>query len=209
MPATSTTGSTMRQHDSHSHNPQAVITIKKTTASSGQQVQQPPRTPAGGPKVQEGHQQHHQAAEAEEQHSHHLAFQPVDVERCGGSCFRAWNMKRKYHSGLIPAGAEPKGSAFCPSSQGNKAARAARMARARYQPTMSRSRKWGTKGMLGTFFAPPHRCAAALRDADPVLLHQEQVQPDQRQGRQGQNDHVQGVEAGQGVAGDVFAAAGQ
>ena len=42
-----------------------------------------------------------------------------------------------------------EGIGFLPNSQGNTAARAASKPRARYQPTMSRSRKWGTNGMLG------------------------------------------------------------
>ena len=85
-------------------------------------------------------------------------------------------MKRKYHSGLIPCGAEPKGLAFCPSSQGNSAARAASSPRARYQPTMSRSRKCGTKGIEGT---PSRRLAPRdpFGDAHPVLLHQVEWTP--------------------------------
>ena len=42
-----------------------------------------------------------------------------------------------------------------------------------------------------------------------MALHEEQVQSDQRHGRQRQDHHVQGVEAGERVAADVVAAPGQ
>ena len=47
-----------------------------------------------------------------------------------GRYLRLWNMNMKYHSGLMPAGADRNGSAFFPSSAGKKAASAARTASA-------------------------------------------------------------------------------
>jgi len=57
-------------------------------------------------------------------------------------------------------------------------------------------------GIVGTFSAPPCRLRRA-GNADPVLLHQEQVQPEDRERGQGKNHDVQGIEAGQRVAGHV------
>ena len=44
-----------------------------------------------------------------------------------GSNFNTWNMNIKYHSGLIPTGAEANWSALLPSSQGKNTARIASM----------------------------------------------------------------------------------
>ena len=44
-----------------------------------------------------------------------------------GRNLKTWNIKRKYHSGLIPTGADAKGSAFVPSSHGKNTARMARI----------------------------------------------------------------------------------
>src|SRR6516162_11407317 len=52
-------------------------------------------------------------------------------------------MKRKYHSGLIPAGAGAKGSALTPRFQGKIAANAPRTPSATYQAISSRSAKLG------------------------------------------------------------------
>src|ERR1039458_7942848 len=60
-----------------------------------------------------------------------------------GMSLRVWNMKRKYHSGLIPAGAETKGSAFVLRFHGKKAASAPNTPMATYQAIISRSAKLG------------------------------------------------------------------
>ena len=75
-----------------------------------------------------------------------------------GRYFRVWNMNMKYHSGLMPIGAGANGSAFLPSSAGSRAASAASTARADSQPTMSRSRKSGTNGIVRR--GPPSRSTA-------------------------------------------------
>src|SRR6266536_6621318 len=61
----------------------------------------------------------------------------------GGMSLSVWNMKRKYHSGLIPAGADTKGSALIPRFHGNSAASAPNTPRATYQAINSRSKKLG------------------------------------------------------------------
>ena len=124
-----------------------------------------------------------------------------------GQILERWNMKRKYHSGLMPAGAEPKGSAFWPSCQGNSG-----------QPGQDRQgeipahhvveQKIGHEGHARDLLLPAILLDGRFRHADPVLLHQEEVQPNQPQGGQRQDHYVQGIEAGQHVAGDVLAAAG-
>src|SRR5262245_25312027 len=60
-----------------------------------------------------------------------------------GMTFKVWNMNRKYHSGLIPAGAGTNGSAFTPRFQGKIAARAPSTPRATYQAISSRRTKLG------------------------------------------------------------------
>src|SRR5208337_3557809 len=60
-----------------------------------------------------------------------------------GMSLRVWNMNRKYHSGLIPAGAEMKGSALTPRFQGKMAASAPSTPMATYQAISSRRMKFG------------------------------------------------------------------
>ena len=61
-------------------------------------------------------------------------------------------MKRKYHSGLIPAGAGTKGSALTPRFQGKTAANAPKSPKAMYQAISSRSMKLG-KNFISRFAA--------------------------------------------------------
>src|ERR1035441_3022374 len=58
---------------------------------------------------------------------------PSTNQTLDGMSLRVWNMKRKYHSGLIPAGAETKGSAFVLRFHGKKAASAPSTPMATYQ----------------------------------------------------------------------------
>src|SRR5262249_10284633 len=67
-----------------------------------------------------------------------------------GISLSVWNMKRKYHSGLIPAGAEEKGSALTPKFHGKIAASAPNTPRATYHAISSRSRKLG-KNFISRF----------------------------------------------------------
>src|ERR1700691_1170042 len=60
-----------------------------------------------------------------------------------GMSLSVWNMKRKYHSGLIPAGADTKGSALTPRFHGKTAANAPSTPKATYQAIISRSMKLG------------------------------------------------------------------
>src|ERR1017187_4671929 len=68
---------------------------------------------------------------------------PSMIQTFEGMSLRVWNMNRKYHSGLMPAGAEIKGSALTPSSHGKRAARAPSAPMATYQAIISRSMKLG------------------------------------------------------------------
>src|ERR1035437_3284229 len=62
-----------------------------------------------------------------------------------GIILSVWNMNRKYHSGLMPAGAEPNGSAFTPRLHGNSAASAPSSPSATYHAINSRNTKLGKK----------------------------------------------------------------
>src|ERR1700693_2311844 len=68
----------------------------------------------------------------------------------GGISLSVWNMKRKYHSGLIPAGADTKGSALTPRFHGKSAANAPSTPKATYQAINSRSKKLG-KNFISRF----------------------------------------------------------
>src|SRR5208337_5223592 len=68
---------------------------------------------------------------------------PSIIQTLEGMSLRVWNMKRKYHSGLMPAGAEMKGSALTPRFHGKSAASAASTPMATYQAISSRSAKLG------------------------------------------------------------------
>ena len=70
-----------------SDNPRAVMTMKNTTASAARTVQHAARPATRRAEIQEGNHQHHQSAKAEEQHPHHFALQPLEVEQMwAGSC---------------------------------------------------------------------------------------------------------------------------
>src|ERR1035438_3571806 len=68
---------------------------------------------------------------------------PSTNQTLEGMSLRVWNMKRKYHSGLMPAGAEIKGSAFTLRFHGKMAASAPSTPMATYQAIISRSAKFG------------------------------------------------------------------
>src|ERR1039458_8611893 len=68
---------------------------------------------------------------------------PSMIQTLEGNILRVWNMKRKYHSGLMPAGAEMKGSALTPRFQGKMAASAPSTPMATYQAINSRRAKLG------------------------------------------------------------------
>src|SRR5574341_2129296 len=72
---------------------------------------------------------------------------PSRNQSFAGISFSVWNMNRKYHSGLMPAGAGAKASAFSPSSQGARAASAPSTPSATYQAIISRRKKLGKKDM--------------------------------------------------------------
>src|ERR1039458_9537028 len=76
---------------------------------------------------------------------------PSTNQTLEGMSLRVWNMKRKYHSGLIPAGAEIKGSAFTLRFHGKKAASAPKTPMATYQAINSRSMKLG-KNFISRFW---------------------------------------------------------
>src|SRR5450631_2798942 len=60
-----------------------------------------------------------------------------------GMSLRGWHMNRKYHSGLIAAGADTHGSALTPRFHGKTAANAPSTPTATYQAIISRSMKLG------------------------------------------------------------------
>ena len=113
-------------------------------------------------------------------------------------------MNRKYHSGLMPAGADANGSAFVPSSQGKNAASAARTARPTSHTTPSRSTKLGRKR---SGLRVLRLLLEALRDVHPLALDERQVDAEQRRRDHRQHRDVEAEEAGQRRAGDLLAAA--
>src|ERR1039458_1476878 len=87
-------------------------------------------------------------------------------------------MKRKYHSGLMPAGAATKGSALTPRFHGKTAANAPNTARATYHAIISRSMKLGknfisrladgfsvhcTSSLGGTYSTAQSACETSLQ----------------------------------------------
>ena len=68
-----------------------------------------------------------------------------------GISFSVWNMNRKYHSGLMPAGAEANGSAFTPRPHGNKAASAPSNPSATYHAINFAQHEVGEEADLASF----------------------------------------------------------
>ncbi len=65
-----------------------------------------------------------------------------------GSNFNIWNIPRKYHSGLIPIGADENGSALFPNSHGKYTASIAKILITINHISSSLKTKFGKKGML-------------------------------------------------------------
>ena len=81
---------------------------------------------------------------------------PSTKKICEGMIFRVVNIKVKYHSGLIPRGVGAKGSAFWPTSQGEKTQSTPMIASIRIHPNESFRIKFGKKGTsLTSFLAKP------------------------------------------------------
>ncbi len=117
-------------------------------------------------------------------------------------------MKRKYHSGLMPAGAETNGSALTPRFHGKSAARAPSAPMATYQAIISRSMKLGKNfiSRRAAGIGGPLRFDLG-RNTHALPLHQEQVNGDEHGDDAGQNSDMESEEAGQRGARDFFAAA--
>ena len=182
---------------------------EKNHRRRGQRVEDPPRPIARGPKIQQGHEQHDQPTKTEEQHAHDFAFQPLDSAEVRREAFQRLEHEEEVPFRLDSRRRRAEGIGLLPQFPGEQGGQGRKDRQRQVPADHVAKEEMGDEGHAGdaVLAAPPQ--GRLPRHAHPVALHEEQVQSDQRHGRQRQDHHVQGVEAGERVAADVFAAPGQ